>query len=307
MHKFYRFAVKLISPCIVATVLLVSSCGLPDPVAQWHSDRESAPEEDTHDRWQKRAKQSALVVSGALVASCLLVIKVRKLCVRIVAPERVRNVTPSSVDEATLLSMLQSQQRSTSEIALLHEELAVLRKEYEEFHDYIQSSNGRLANVIGALFENDTVEALPKIISDLYKGEHAKVVRNVEGSFSTVRGKIKYFEIDAMAITNKRVLVIETKVTMKRKDVERLNMLLENFHHIRFTDPRLNTVLRHKRVHGGLSYLFDHKLAPDSGMQAKSAANYAHQHHGLLTIPRLMSNKVHPQQVEKLREFRRRR
>ena len=296
---------KIISFCTIAAVLLLNSCGTPAPVTQLQSNHEPAPEEKTPNRWQKRAGQSALVISGALIASCLLVAKVRKLCVRIIAPDQVKSVNPPRVDETTLVSAWQSPQHSANEIALLHEELAALRKEYEELHSYVQSNNGRTANILGSLFEHDTVKALPKIISDLYSVKYARVVRNVEGSFSKGRGKNKNFEIDAIAITDEQVFVIETKLTLTRRGVDRFAEKLENFQQIKFKDRRLNKELKRRKVHGGLSYQADSKFEPDGSFRAKRASDYAYEKYKLLTIPQLVSDKAHPKQVDKLHDFSR--
>ena len=153
------------------------------------------------------------------------------------------------------------------------------------------------------VFENDTIHALKEIIPDLYKGHRVKkIVRNVEGYFTKATGKNKYFEIDAIAITRKRVFVIETKISFKKEDVDRLIMLLENFHQFKFTDPKLHKLLRKKQVHGGFSYIFDYKIKKEDAL-ARRASKYA-QDQKLLTIPNLLSHKSKPKQIQELRSFR---
>ena len=278
---------------------------MPDAASQLRSRRTSASEEDKPDRWQQRAGRGALVISGALVASCLLITRVRKLCVRLVAPERAKHATPDHLDK-TLSSVWEGQRHSKAEVARLQEELAVLRKEYEEFRDHTHNIGGKRANIVGSLFENDTVQALYRIIPALYKGEHVKkIVRNVEGNYAKTSGRDRGFEIDAIVITAKRVFVIETKLTLKHKDVDRLVMLLENFRQLKFADKKLHTLMRSKPVHGGFSYNFDPKIEKE-GERAKRVSKYAQQHK-LLTIPRLLSDKSTPKQVYELRDFRRQR
>ena len=276
---------------------------MPDAASQLRSRRTYASEEDKPDRWQQRAGRGALVISGALVASCLLIMRVRKLCVRLVAPERAKHATPDHLDK-TLLSVWEGQRHSKAEVARLQEELAVLRKEYEEFRDHMHNTGGKQANIVGSLFENDTVQALSRIIPTLYEGEHVKkIVRNIEGNYAKTSGTNRGFEIDAIVITAKRVFVIETKLTLKQKDVDRLVMLLENFRQLKFADKRLHTLIHNKPVHGGFSYNFDPKIEKE-GERAKRVSKYAQQHN-LLTIPRLISNKSTPKQVDKLRDFSR--
>ena len=104
---------------------------------------------------------------------------------------------------------------------------------------------------------------LHRIIPDLYGENVEKIVRNVEGNYARTHGRDKDFEIDAIVITPKRVFVIETKLTLKQKDVDRLVMLLENFQQLKFADERLRRLMRSKPVHGGLSYNFDPKIEKD--------------------------------------------
>ena len=286
--------------------LLVNSCGTPAPIAQTHSDQESTSEAKQPNRWQQRVGQSALVISGALVASCLLIAKVRKLCADIVAPEQAKNITSSRVNDEVLLSMveaLQKQQHSAEEIAQMREELALLRLEFEDYRDYLDSRSGRQANLTGTFMENNTLLFLPGIIADLYKGEEIiKMSRNVEGNFLKSRGKDKDFEIDVIAITAERVFVIETKTTLRRKDVDRLVSRLENFHQLSFADKKLNKLIHGKPVHGGFSYRFNGKISPKDNVQEKRASEYARKHK-LLTIPSFLSHKSSPKQVTRLRNF----
>ena len=201
--------------------------------------------------------------------------------------------------------MLEAQRHSDAEVARLQEELATLRKEYKEYRDYLDVGGGKQAYINGFVFENETVHALYKIIPDLYEGEQVqKIVRNVDGYFSKTSGKDKDFEIDAIVITAERVFVIETKIKIKKRDVDRLVMLLENFHQLRFSNNNLHRLLRGKHVHGGFSYLFDAKIEK-AGKRVKKVAKYA-QHHQLLTIRRLHSQSSTPSQVNKLRYFRQR-
>ena len=144
---------------MLATALLVNGCGIPDAASQLNSRRGYVSEEDKPDNWQQHVGKSALVISGTLVASCLLIARVRKLCARLVAPERAKHVTPERLDEA-LLSAWEAQQHSKNKVEQLQEELAVLRKEYEEFRDQQHNSGGKQANILGSLFENNTVHAL---------------------------------------------------------------------------------------------------------------------------------------------------
>lgn len=302
--KLFRLFVKLIGTCTVAALSLLSSCGTVGPVAELQGNDESVTEKDTTDHRHRRLQQGALIISGAVVTSCLVIARVRKLCARIVAPERVKNVAPSPADDKMLLSVLQSQQRNADKLAELHEELVVLRKEYENFRADILRNGGRQANINGFAFENDTVQSLSLIIPDLYKGERVrKVVRNIEGSFSSQQEKGRGFEIDAIAITNKRVFVIETKVTLKRKDVDAFVARLEKFHQLNFADKELNNWMRDKPVHGGLSYYFDATLEIDDSTRTMQVSKYAREYK-LLTIPRLLSDKARPKQVAKLRDFR---
>ncbi len=270
---------------MLATALLANGCGLPDPAAQLHDVQEFAAEEQP-DRGKKLVKQSALLISGASLAGCLLIAKMRKLCADIVASRQ-------SKKHQSIPSTKHS----------LHEELTTLRQEYEEFRDYYNVVRGKQANINGFVFETQTVQALYKIIPDLYEGEQVKkIVRNVEGSYAEKPGRNKDFEIDAIVITTKRVFVIETKLTLKRGDIDRLITLLENFHQLKFAAQGLRHALRSKPVHGGFSYLTEAKTAT-AGARSRRASKYAQQHR-LLTIPRLSSDKSTPRQVAELQDFR---
>ena len=293
--------VKLIHLCILTAALLLNSCGIPVSTTQRYSERETAPEEEQPSRWQKRAGQSAVVISSALVVSCLLIARVRKLCARVVTPQQTKN---TRVDEK-LLSILEAQRHRDAEVAQLQEELATLSKEYKEYRSFLDVGVGKQAYINGFIFENETVHALYKIIPDLYEGEQVKkIVRNVDGYFSKTDGKNKDFEIDAIVITAERVFVIETKIKIKKRDVDRLVMLLENFHQLKFSNNNLHRLLRGKHVHGGFSYLFDAKIEK-KGERVRKVAKYA-QHHKLLTIHRLHSQRSTPSRVGKLRYFRQR-
>ena len=293
---------RFVNPCIVCVALLVNSCGTLAPSArQLHAD---APDRDdsVDVGWQQYAERSAIVIGGVVVASCVLVARVRKLCVRIVAPERAQDTLP--VDKTLFAAMKQWQARTTDELSKVQKELKVLRHEYDDFHTDMMSVIGRQANFNGFAFENDTVHALYRIIPKLFGENVAQIMRNVDGYFPKPSGKRRHFEIDAVVITAKRIFVVETKVILKPKDVDRLVELLENSHKFKFADNELNKALRNKQVHGGFSYVYDSKLDPqDKVGKARVASRYARDQHRLFVISRLRADKSYPKKLEKLRDF----
>lgn len=249
--------------------------------------------------------QGTLIAAGVSIVSCLLITRVRKLCASVFAAERGDSLSLRATDEMLVIL----QKHRATELQELHTEIATLRKQYEALQEgqtALHSNIGRQANINGFAFENDTLHALPEIISRLYKGEVVrKVMRNVEGRFARARGgKSKHFELDALVITTKRVFVIETKIVLKAKNVDHLARILNKFSNVKFADAGLSKELQGKPVHGGFSYLFDMKETFTDGRQPMSAAKYAREQYQMLTVPRLIANKTLPSSVEKLRDFR---
>ena len=280
----------------------MSSCGLPDPAAQLQGETEP-PEEKPPASWQRQVGQGTLVVGGVVVASCLLVVKMRKLCTRIVMPKQAKHLSPQ-MDEVALAADAQLQHYG-EKISQLQDEVTTLRRESKKLHNFVHAAAGRQANLNGAFFEHSTEHALYKIIPNLYKSEKVKkIFRNIEGYLSSPYGKNKNFEIDAIVITAERVFAIETKVTLTRKAVDHFVTLLKKFPRLKFTNDEINVAVQNKSVHGGFSYQFDSKLNLDAASTARSASDYAREHN-LLTIPSLTDYKSKPQWMNKLRDFQR--
>ena len=293
---------KPLATCIVTAALLLNSCGQYEHVAQLQAETEPQ-EEKPPASWQQRVGQGALVVGGVVVASCLLMVKVRKLCASIVMTKQAKHL-PQQMDEVTLLSdapLLRYEER----IAQLQDEVTTLQRKSEELRDFVHTNAGRQANLNGSFFEHDTEHALYRIIPNLYKGERVKkIFRNIDGHFSGSHSRNKDFEIDAIVVTEKRVFTIETKVTLTRRDVDRFVALLKKFPQLKFSNKEIYKAMRGKPVHGGFSYQFDARL--EDVVNARTASGYARKHN-LLTIPRLTDHKSKPQQINKLRDFRSRR
>ena len=293
---------------------------MPDPVAQLQAEREPQ-EEKPPASWQQRVGQGALVIGGVVVASCLLVVKVRKLCASIVMTKQAKHL-PQQMDEVALASdapLLRYEEK----IAQLQDEIATLQREGEELRNFVNTNTGRQVTLNGSFFEHHTEHALYKIIPNLYEGERVeKIFRNIDGHFSDLHSRNKNFEIDAIVITTERVFAIETKVTLSRENVDRFVALLKKFPQLKFANKKIYEAVQSKPVHGGFSYQFDTKLKLDVAhatrtasarqgneykqrqavSKVRSASGYARKH-GLLTIPRLTDHKSRPQQLDKLSDF----
>ena len=256
-------------------------------------------ESDRREKHHEIVSKGAVVLAGATVAACLLIPKVRRACANIGDLNGAKN-------KAKKLEL--EQQRLRKEITRVQENSAVITAKLEQdiagVDDYLKKMSGRQANINGIIHEINTVEALPKIIRDIYKGVTInKILRNVEGSYTQKNGKSKGFEIDAIAISDKLVFIIEAKTNLRHKHADALVKLLENFPKFEFNNLGLKNKLRDKKVHGGISFLQDSKLPPDNTMTTRTASKYARDKKQLLVIPRFSASMSSPNTLAKLRDF----
>lgn len=256
-------------------------------------------EPDEKEKHREIISKGAVVLAGVTVAACLLIPKVRKTCADAIDLHGVKNRGKNLELEQHQLRKEISRLRENSE-----EVVARLGQNVTDLENQLKEMRGRQANFNGFAFETNTFEAISKIIHDLYEGVIIKkTLRNMEGSYTQQNGRNKAFEIDAIAISDEHVFIIEAKTKLKHKHVDTLVNLLENFPKFEFNDRGLKNELIGKKVYGGISFISDSKRPFDGIITTRVASKYARNEGRLLTISRLNTNRSAPTTLAKLRDF----
>lgn len=248
------------------------------------------------------AIKAGAIVVGVTAISCILIPRVRKMCRE--ALSFMTNDNVARQDQVTELNKIDQLRREVKDdIQLLADEIRTRQVTADED---LHSMLGRQANFNGFTFENATADALPRLLNELFpRLRILKTARNVEGYYS-VGDKIKQLEFDTIAISDQHVFVIESKIGLKRSHIDKFIKKLNNFSSITFDNKELNKELVGKKVHGGLSYMFDGKWHDKDNLErAYLVSRYARDTKKLLTIHRLNSAISSNLNLGKLQDFNR--
>lgn len=246
--------------------------------------------------------KAGAVVVGATAISCMLIPRLRKICREVLRFRSRDNVARQDmVGELSKIDQLRLEVKD--DLRLLADEMNNRRLTADED---LRSMLGRQANFNGFAFENATAEALPRLLNELFpKLQIRKIVRNVEGSYSE-GASLKRLEFDTIAISDQHVFVIESKIGLKRRHIDKFVKKLDNFSIINFDDKNLNKQLLGKKIHGGLSYMFDGKWHDGDNLErVYLVSRYARDKKKLLTIFRLNSGVSDNLNLAKLHDFSR--
>ena len=246
--------------------------------------------------------KAGAIVAGVTAVSCIVIPRVRKICREALSLMTSSNDNVARQDQVADLKKIDQLRREVKEdIQLLADEIGSRRLTADED---LRSMLGRQANFNGFTFENATADALPRLLNELFPRLRVhKIVRNVEGYY-TEGNKIKQLEFDSIAISDQHVFVIESKIGLKRSHIDKFIKKMNNFSSITFDDKRLNKELVGKKIHGGLSYMFDGKWHDKDNLERTYlVSRYARDSKKLLTIHRLNPGISNNLNLGKLHDF----
>ena len=259
---------------------MVSSCGqhqLPQLKATL-----STEQPDTSTQSENKAnpiRNKKLLLSGGVivggVATCLLVIKTKKICRGLF---RKNKTAEHSVAEAL------------AEIKKLEEELEHVNASHGrlyEKHLNLQKETssylGRQANINGDMFEYVSTKEIPLILHK--QGIKVKeTIQNVKGQYKNSDKKIVHFEIDAIFLTEDSAYFLEAKTQLHRSHVDKLANHIDNFDKARFDHQQISEKINAKQMKGIITYIFDSKMPRDLSEHGKSASDYAQGAHDTAAI-----------------------